>query len=154
MPAAFHQQNFFACCLHAAGRLLKCLVHGQRVRLGMKRQPAKIQNNQGVLVNAQIIFGFGLLSLVKFKILGVNAKGYDWQHGEHDFANAQPVLHVMNLRLQEALHVVFHCGAGAYNCIPRLNGCSDELCQCVHSACRRRSVRNAAQTPSRVRVAR
>ena len=58
----------------------------------------------------------------------------------------------MNLRLQYALHVVFDCSAGTNKGIPGLNRRSDDFSQGVHDACRRSGVRNAAQTPCRVRL--
>ena len=88
MPAALYQHNFFASGSQCGGRLLQRLVHGQRMRLGMKRQAAHEQHHQRVVVYAKRLSGIGFLFFGKFKILGMNAKRNNRQHGQHQLADS------------------------------------------------------------------
>ena len=154
VPAALHQHHLLPTGRRSLRRLLQRLVHGQRVGLGVERQPAHEQHHQGLGVHAQRTPGLGAVTLAVGEILRVDAQRNHRQLRQHQARGAQALREVVHLRLQQPLHMGLHGRAGADHGVPGLHGRGDPLRQRVHGPGAAGGVGDAAQAPGRVAVRR
>ena len=149
MPAALHQHDILAGLERLRG-LLQRLIHRQRMRLGVKRQPTHEQDDVGLFTGAQLLACGGAGLGIEYEVAGVDAQRDHRQLRQHQSLHAQALHQMVHLRLEDALDIGLDRGAGADHGIPRLHWCRHPFGDGVHGTVGAGGVGDPAQTPARV----
>jgi hypothetical protein len=84
------------------------------------------------------------------EVLGVDAKGDDWQLRVNQALRTQAIRQIVSVSLKNSLNDVSSARGGANDRVPRLNWRSQQVRQPVHGRSGRNGVRDAAQAPGAV----
>lgn len=118
----------------------------------MKAQTAHEQHDKRIAVSAKRLSGVGFLRVAEHEILGMDAKRDDGHLRKHEPRDAQSRLQVVDLSLQNPLHVVANRRAGADQSIPKLNGCCDQFGNCAHCQVAAGGMSDPAKAPCGVAI--